>query len=263
MQIVIGFIVSSRLIFLELICTPKIGVGEYNLKDSGWMHALVPCPVSSFYVRVPFVCLRFSSSEICSNKHDKELQMQTLQNCLRGNIDGKKYVLVLDDVWNDDLEKWFSLKTLFLDGTNGSWIVVTTRSEAVARIAGTFLSHFLRGLSRSESWSLLKQMACKEESLESNDSRLKETRIEITDKCGGVPLTLREIGRIKGGHMVLSTCSALISNFKYLRNSDLSSLAIKKLLHSIGELKHLRDLDLSGNRDIRKLPGSLCRLQNL
>ncbi|MBA0696190.1 hypothetical protein Goari_002766, partial [Gossypium aridum] len=240
-----------------------IGGGEYSLKDSGWIHTLVPCPISSFYVRVSFVCSRFSSSEICSNKPDKELQMQTLQNRLRGNIDRKKYVLVLDDVWNDDLEKWFSLKNFLLDGANGSWLVVTTCSEAIAQITDTVSSHFLRGLSRSESWSLLKQMACKEESLESNDSRLKTIRIEIADKCGGVPLTLREIGRIKGGHMGLSTCSALISNFKYLRNLDLSSLAIKKLLHSIGELKHLRDLDLSGNRDTRKFPGSLCRLQNL
>ncbi|MFQ6649720.1 hypothetical protein Gotur_023104, partial [Gossypium turneri] len=40
--IVIGFIVSSRLIFLELICTPKVGGGEYNLKDSGLIHALEP-----------------------------------------------------------------------------------------------------------------------------------------------------------------------------------------------------------------------------
>ncbi|MFQ6660524.1 hypothetical protein Gotur_029010, partial [Gossypium turneri] len=41
-QIVIGFIVSSRLICLELICTPKVGGGEYNLKDSGLIHTLEP-----------------------------------------------------------------------------------------------------------------------------------------------------------------------------------------------------------------------------
>ncbi|MFQ6667742.1 hypothetical protein Gotur_033650, partial [Gossypium turneri] len=49
-QIVIGFIVSSRLICLELICTPKIGGGEYNLKESDLIHALEPCPISSFFV---------------------------------------------------------------------------------------------------------------------------------------------------------------------------------------------------------------------
>ncbi|MFQ6660763.1 hypothetical protein Gotur_029158, partial [Gossypium turneri] len=67
-QIVIGFIVSSRLICLELICTPKIGGGEYNLKDSGLIHALEPCPIFYFSVRVPFVCSRFFSPEICTSK---------------------------------------------------------------------------------------------------------------------------------------------------------------------------------------------------
>ncbi|MFQ6634950.1 hypothetical protein Gotur_012108, partial [Gossypium turneri] len=68
-QIFIGFILSSRLICLELICTPKIGRGEYNLKDSDLIHALEPCPISSFSVRIPFVCSRFSSPEICTNNH--------------------------------------------------------------------------------------------------------------------------------------------------------------------------------------------------
>ena len=66
-QIVIGFIVSSRLICLELVCTLKISGGEYNLKDSGLIHALEPCPISSFSIRVLFVCSRFSSLEICTN----------------------------------------------------------------------------------------------------------------------------------------------------------------------------------------------------
>ncbi|MFQ6667529.1 hypothetical protein Gotur_033512 [Gossypium turneri] len=86
---------------------------------------------------------------------------------------------------------------------------------------------------------------------------LKATRVRsfIQINIGHIDLSFNPI---KGGHMALSTCNVRISNFKYLWNLDLSSLAIKKLLHSIGELKHLRDLDLSGNRDIRKLPGSLC-----
>ncbi|MBA0872941.1 hypothetical protein Goshw_023820 [Gossypium schwendimanii] len=67
MQIVIGFIVFSRLICLKLICTPKIGGGEYNLKDSCLIHALEPCPISSFSVQVPFLCLRFSLPKIWTN----------------------------------------------------------------------------------------------------------------------------------------------------------------------------------------------------
>ncbi|MFQ6657828.1 hypothetical protein Gotur_027339, partial [Gossypium turneri] len=66
-QIVIGFILSSRLICLELICTPNIGGVEYNLKDSGLIHVLEPYPISFISVRVPFMCSRFSSLKICTN----------------------------------------------------------------------------------------------------------------------------------------------------------------------------------------------------
>ncbi|XWS09365.1 hypothetical protein CRYUN_Cryun40dG0078900 [Craigia yunnanensis] len=106
-------------------------------------------------------------------KPEKDLQMETLQNHLRDVINGKKYLLVLDDVWNEDLEKWLSLRDLLLGGATGSWIVITTRSGLVAEITHTVLPHVLEGLSKSQSWSLLKQMAFKEQSQESNNSCLK------------------------------------------------------------------------------------------
>ncbi|MBA0856511.1 hypothetical protein Goshw_029681, partial [Gossypium schwendimanii] len=46
-----------------------VGGGEYNIKDSDLIHALEPCPISSFSVRVSFVCSRFSSPEICTNSN--------------------------------------------------------------------------------------------------------------------------------------------------------------------------------------------------
>ncbi|MFQ6666503.1 hypothetical protein Gotur_032818, partial [Gossypium turneri] len=66
-QIGIGFIVSLRLICLELICTLKIGGGKHNLKDSDLIDTLEPCLISSFSVLVSFWCSRFSSLEICTN----------------------------------------------------------------------------------------------------------------------------------------------------------------------------------------------------
>ncbi|PQP95602.1 hypothetical protein Pyn_01262 [Prunus yedoensis var. nudiflora] len=42
--------------------------------------------------------------------------MDQLQNDLRKEIDGKRYLLVLDDVWNDNREKWLSLKNLLMGG---------------------------------------------------------------------------------------------------------------------------------------------------
>ena len=63
--------------------------------------------------------------------------MNTLINDLQKEIDGKRYLLVLDDVWNDDSQKWDSLKRLILSGERGSRILVTTREEKVAKISKT------------------------------------------------------------------------------------------------------------------------------
>ena len=49
---------------------------------------------------------------------------------------GKKYLLVLDDLWNEDNNKWLLLRNLLMVGVRGSRIMVTTHLERVARTTG-------------------------------------------------------------------------------------------------------------------------------
>jgi hypothetical protein len=53
-----------------------------------------------------------------SNTSTKQqtLEMNTLINYLGNAIDEKKYLLVLDDVWNEDHEKWLGLKKQLMGG---------------------------------------------------------------------------------------------------------------------------------------------------
>ena len=60
-----------------------------------------------------------------------------------------------------------------------------------------------------------------------------------------------------------STCDTFVSSFKFLRLLDLNGTGISSVPHSIGKLKLLRYLNLSGNNSIKMLPNFITRLHNL
>ncbi|CAB4268095.1 unnamed protein product [Prunus armeniaca] len=124
--------------------------------------------------------------------NDKEVQNHFE---LKMWIYGKKYLLVLDDVWNEDHGKWDDLKDLLMGGARGSKILITTRSKKVANIADRAEPYNLRGLNDEQSWFLFKKMAF-EEGKEPESSTIKAIGEEIARKCQGVPLAIRTIGRM-------------------------------------------------------------------
>ncbi|OEL20363.1 putative disease resistance protein RGA4 [Dichanthelium oligosanthes] len=52
-------------------------------------------------------------------------------------ISGKRYLIVLDDVWNLDADKWGKLKTCLKQGGKGSSVLTTTRDSKLAEIMTT------------------------------------------------------------------------------------------------------------------------------
>ncbi|XP_022719619.1 putative disease resistance protein RGA1 [Durio zibethinus] len=123
------------------------------------------------------------------------MDLEQLQKVLRDCLNGKKYLLVLDDVWNDDNRKWQELKQLLVGGDSGSKIVVTTRSNRVAKITGTIPPQHLEGLPYDKALSLFLKFAFKkgEEKQHPNLVKIGE---EIVEKCKGVPLVLKTLGSL-------------------------------------------------------------------
>ncbi|KAL3749233.1 hypothetical protein ACJRO7_010346 [Eucalyptus globulus] len=142
-----------------------------------------------------FDWIKIVKNIIVCGKNERPIEdtMEPLQRKLREKIDGKRYLLVLDDLWNIEQETWLSLKTLLGGGARGSKILITTRLLRVVKIIGTTSPYCLKDLSESASVDLLMQMACREED-ERQDSEMLAIATEIVRKCSGVPLVIRTIG---------------------------------------------------------------------
>lgn len=80
------------------------------------------------------------------NSPDVE-DLASFQKKVQELLNGKRYLLVLEDVWNDDLERWPKLRAILKVGPRGASILVTTRLEKVGSIMGTLQRYHLSNLS--------------------------------------------------------------------------------------------------------------------
>ncbi|GKV26527.1 hypothetical protein SLEP1_g35814 [Rubroshorea leprosula] len=113
-------------------------------------------------------------------------------------IEGKKYLLVLDDVWADKGEMWDSLKVTFDLGAAGSRILVTTRDLQVASIMGSsnYQIIHLEKLGDEECWSILRDTAFRGKDKLKSREDLEEIGRKIANRCKGLPLAAKVLGSL-------------------------------------------------------------------
>ncbi|KAL8056843.1 hypothetical protein ABFX02_04G145500 [Erythranthe guttata] len=121
------------------------------------------------------------------------MHLGSLQRVLWELLNQKRYLLVLDDVWNDDQDKWSQLRDVLACGLSGSSIIVTTRLKKVAEIMRTLPPHYLTGLSEEHCWMLLRERAFGLGNRELS-SKLEAIGRQIVNKCSGVPLAAKALG---------------------------------------------------------------------
>ncbi|XP_039137584.1 putative disease resistance protein RGA3 [Dioscorea cayenensis subsp. rotundata] len=146
-----------------------------------------------------------ASEEICDHTN-----MEVLQQHLRKVLEQKKYLLVLDDVWNEDFQKWDALRNMLLDGGEGSRILVTTRNEKCSRVMGAQKHHILRGLSEKSSWALFEKKAFAIGA--PKQPKLVEIGEKIVKKCQGLPLAVEVLGCIMSCKSEESEWQAVLEN---------------------------------------------------
>ncbi|XP_072969380.1 disease resistance protein RPM1-like isoform X2 [Typha angustifolia] len=117
-----------------------------------------------------------------------------LVETLQSHLQGRRYFIVLDDVWNK--EAWSLLKRTFVENNCGSRVVITTRSEDVASLADEDRKMKLTTLSKEEAWDLFCKKAFERLDGKRCPASLKNWAEKIVDKCRGLPLTIVAIGSL-------------------------------------------------------------------
>ncbi|KAF9661949.1 hypothetical protein SADUNF_Sadunf18G0002300 [Salix dunnii] len=126
------------------------------------------------------------------------IELQALLEKIQESISGKRLLLVLDDVWNEDSTKWEQLKNSLKRGClPGSRFLVTTRNKKVADIMGCSSTDILvlGLLSPDECWSLFSQFAFFEKNSREREN-LEETGRKIAERCKGLPLAAKTLGSL-------------------------------------------------------------------
>ncbi|KAE8816763.1 putative disease resistance protein RGA1 [Hordeum vulgare] len=133
--------------------------------------------------------------------------LQFLQDSLQVKLAGKKYLLVLDDFWEEGGDNLEELKRMLQHGSSGSRIIVTTRNQLVVEQMKTgILAHQrvilpvhesdqinLGFLPTNDCWELIKIRAFRPDH---DQTHLEQIGYEIASKCGGIPLVANAFGQV-------------------------------------------------------------------
>lgn len=126
-----------------------------------------------------------------STNDGRDIKM--LQVELKEKLFRTKFLLVLDDAWNENHMQWEALQTPFIYGARGSKILVTMCSMKVSSTMQANNIHHLEQLQDDHCWQLFSRHAFQDENPQTNH-KFKEIGTKIVEKCTGFPLALKTIG---------------------------------------------------------------------
>ncbi|XP_042488721.1 putative disease resistance protein At3g14460 isoform X2 [Macadamia integrifolia] len=139
--------------------------------------------------------------------------LNLLQVKLQEALIEKRFLLVLDDVWNENYEKWDALSTAFAFGKPGSKILITTRNKGVASIVRSIPNDYsLNGLSDEACFELVRRHAFNDENSSDAYQKLKVFGHEIVKKCKGLPLAVKTLASLLRGKRESSQWRAILEN---------------------------------------------------
>ncbi|XP_025801246.1 putative disease resistance protein RGA4 isoform X2 [Panicum hallii] len=125
--------------------------------------------------------------------------LDSLQHTLATSMNQKKFLLILDDMWEDVLKEsggcWNRFCAPFMNAIQGSMMLVTTRSQKVADQVGTMVPFQLEGLKDHVFWEFFKLYVFGYDN-SNNYPELERIGKQMLPKLRGSPLAAKTIGRL-------------------------------------------------------------------
>ncbi|KAL6597457.1 hypothetical protein ACP70R_046897 [Stipagrostis hirtigluma subsp. patula] len=160
--------------------------------------------------------------------HDNPGQHELPYMCkrIKEDLTGKRFLLVLDDVWTKSSIDWEQFMVNLKGGKPGSRILLTTRdSEVAERVGSTVNEQFsteqfpLPFLSEKYSWQLFqKSLIMDAKDLEPDFEKVGK---EIVKNCGGIPLAIKVLaGSLSGKERIEEWEAMRDSNLLYVEDQE-------------------------------------------
>lgn len=150
-----------------------------------------------------------------------EMVNEKLAEQLYKSLKGRRYLIVMDDVWNT--RAWNDVRRCFPNDNNGSRVMVTSRILEVARFINPLdPPHQMRFLTVDESWKLLQGKILGLDPCFCCDYEMEKIGMQIAKKCKGLPLAIFMVAGI------LSKVSATPSRWRAVAESIHSSFATQE-----------------------------------
>ncbi|XP_044427507.1 putative disease resistance protein RGA1 isoform X2 [Triticum aestivum] len=122
-------------------------------------------------------------------------KMEALRKQLGEVLGRRRYLIILDDVWNEDRQKWDDMRSLLCSHAgSGSAIIVTSRSDQVASIMGTLPPRQISLLDEDQSWELFHRNTFGR-GVEKQEELILTAK-NIVHKCKGLPLAIKTMAAL-------------------------------------------------------------------